>query len=126
MERLKCGIEAARSLVTGEVATFKLRVELLKAQVANLEATAAGYRADYERERDRADRLIAEFLKASDNTTRAMEAKLEGEIALLRLAAEANVSGDGSTRSANFENLDELPCEPKCGAPMIARGRQWQ
>ena len=53
--------------------------------------TAVGHRADYERERDRADRPVAErlvvaLLKATANLimTREMAAKLEGEIAALR------------------------------------------
>jgi hypothetical protein len=37
-------------------------------------------RADYERERDQADRLVTELLKATANTTREMAAKLEGKI----------------------------------------------
>jgi uncharacterized protein YigA (DUF484 family) len=92
-ERLKCCLEAARSLVTGEVTTLKLRIESLQAELVKLETTAAGYRADYERERDRADRLVTESLKATANTTRQMAAKLEGEIAALRLAAEAGADG---------------------------------
>jgi uncharacterized protein YigA (DUF484 family) len=93
-ERLKCSLEAVRSLVTGEVATLKVRIESLQTELAKLEATAAGHRADYERERDRADRLVTELLKATASTTSAMAAKLEGEIAALRLAAEAGAGAD--------------------------------
>jgi hypothetical protein len=39
-----------------------------------LEATAARHREDYERERDRADRLVTELLKATANTTRELAA----------------------------------------------------
>jgi hypothetical protein len=91
-ERLKCSLEAARSLVTG--ATLKVRIESLEAELAKLEATAAGHRADYERERDRADRLVIELLKATATATNEMAAKLEGEIAALRLAAEAGLRAD--------------------------------
>src|SRR5262249_48188843 len=91
-ERLKCSLEAARSLVTGEVATLKARIESLRAELANLEATAARHRADYERERDRADRLVSELLKVTANTTNEMATKLEGKIAALRFAAEAEAS----------------------------------
>jgi hypothetical protein len=104
-KRLKGSLEAARSLVTGEVATLKARIESLQRELAKLEATAAGNRADYERERDRADRLFTELLKATVNTTSEMAAKLEGEIAALRLAAEAgdraDVIGDGCARPAD-------------------------
>jgi hypothetical protein len=64
-ERLKCGLETARSLVTGEIATLKARIESLQAELFKLEATAARHRADYERERDRADRLVSELLKVT-------------------------------------------------------------
>jgi hypothetical protein len=58
-----------------------VRIESLEAELVKLEATTAGHRADYERERDRADRLVTELLEATANTTREMAAKLEGEIA---------------------------------------------
>ena len=58
----------------------------MQAELAKLEVTAVGHRADYERERDRADRPVAELLKATANLimTSEMAAKLEGEIATLR------------------------------------------
>jgi uncharacterized protein YigA (DUF484 family) len=102
-ERLKRRLEAVRSLVTGEVATLKVRIESLQAEVAKLEATAASHRADYERERDRADRLLAELLKATANTTGAMAAKLEGEIAAVRLAAEAGAGSDVMVARASLD-----------------------
>jgi hypothetical protein len=74
-ERLKCSLKAVRSLVTGEVATLKVHIESLQTELAKLEATAAGHRADYERERDRADRLVTELLKATASTTSAMAAR---------------------------------------------------
>jgi len=104
-ERLKCSLAAAWSLVTGEIATLKMRIEALQAEVAKLEATAADHRADYERERDRADRLISELLKATANTTKAMEAKLDGEIAALRLAAETEAGPDGMVTMAALDRL---------------------
>jgi hypothetical protein len=67
-------------------ATFKARVEALQAELAKLEASAAGHRADFERERERADRLMAELLGATADTMAAKEAaaRLEGELAALR------------------------------------------
>jgi chromosome segregation ATPase len=103
-ERLKCGLETARSLVTGEVATLKVRIESLQAELVKLEATAARHRADYERERDRADRLVSELLKVTANTTNEMAAKLEGKLAALRLAAEGGADIMGAMAS-----LDRLP-----------------
>src|ERR1700746_3099075 len=105
-ERLKCGLETARSLVTGEVvATLKARIESLPAALVKLGATAARHRADYERERDRADRLVSELLKVTANTTNEMAAKLEGEIAALRLASE----GRADIMMGAMASLDRLP-----------------
>jgi hypothetical protein len=52
----------------------------LRAEVARLEATAAGHRADFERERERADRLMVELRQATVETMAAKEAtaRLEG------------------------------------------------
>jgi hypothetical protein len=49
--------------------------------LAKVEALAAGYRADFERERERADRLMSELLRATADTLAAKEtvARLEGE-----------------------------------------------
>jgi hypothetical protein len=46
----------------------------LRAEVARLEATAAGHRADFEHESERADRLMAELLKATAETMAAKKA----------------------------------------------------
>jgi chromosome segregation ATPase len=68
------------------IASLKARIETLQREIARLEATATGHRADFERERDRADRLVAEVLKATADTMAAKEATawLEGELAALR------------------------------------------
>ncbi|XSC46349.1 hypothetical protein ACF1BQ_011005 [Bradyrhizobium sp. RDT10] len=49
-------------------------------EIAQLEASAAGHRADFEHERERADRLMAELLQATAEATAAREAaaRLEG------------------------------------------------
>ena len=49
-------------------AMLKARVDALQAMLVKLEATAAGHRLDFERERERADRLMAELLRATVNT----------------------------------------------------------
>jgi hypothetical protein len=56
------------------------KVLALQAEIARLEATAASHRADFERERERADRLIVELLQATAETMAAKEAtaRLEG------------------------------------------------
>jgi chromosome segregation ATPase len=73
------------------ITSLKARIETLEAEIVRLEATAAGHRADFERERDRAERLVTEMLKATAETTAAKEATawLEGELAALRSRPEA-------------------------------------
>ena len=52
----------------------------LHAEVARLEATAAGHRADFEHERERSDRLMVQLLQGTAETLAAKEAtaRLEG------------------------------------------------
>ena len=63
-------------------ATLKARIEL-EADIAKLEATAAVHRADFERERERCERLMAEVLKTTAELMAAREAtaRIAGELA---------------------------------------------
>jgi hypothetical protein len=65
---------------------LKARVEELEAALVKVEAAAAGHRADYERERERFDRLMVELLRATVDTSTAKEAvaRLQGELAAIR------------------------------------------
>lgn len=56
------------------------RVTALQSEIERLDAMAARHRADYERERERADRLMVELLQATAETMAAKEAtaRLEG------------------------------------------------
>jgi hypothetical protein len=67
------------------------KIEALKAEIARLEARAADHRIDFERERERADRLTVEMLRATAETMAAKEAtaRLEGEVAALRTGGRA-------------------------------------
>jgi hypothetical protein len=58
----------------------------LKAKSRLCRATATSHRTDFERERERAERLAAEVLKATADTMAVKEATawLEGELAALR------------------------------------------
>ncbi|WP_247969710.1 hypothetical protein [Bradyrhizobium sp. 195] len=62
------------------------KAEAFKAEVARLEALAAGARADFERERERADRLAVELMQAAAETkaANAWAARLEDEVTALR------------------------------------------
>jgi hypothetical protein len=82
----------------GNIALF----EALKAEIVRLEARAADHRADFERERERADRLTVELLQATAETMAAKEvtARLEGEVAALRTAGRAGGSIDSHGQAA--------------------------
>jgi hypothetical protein len=82
----------------GNIALF----EALKAEIARLEARAADHRADFERERERADRLTVELLQATAETMAAKEvtARLEGEVAALRSGGRVGGSIDSHGQAA--------------------------
>jgi len=76
------------------------RIVMLQAEIARLEATAAGHRADFERERERADRLIAEVLRATAEATAAKEMTAQLE-ATLRAGAQAGGSIDSQGQAGS-------------------------
>ena len=82
----------------GNIALF----ESLKAAIARLEAGAADHRSDFERERERADRLEIELLQATAEVMAAKEvaARLEGEVAALRTGGRAGGSIDSHEQAA--------------------------
>lgn len=77
----------------GSVA-FAAKIAAMQAEIVRLEAVAAGHRVDFERERERADRLMLELLQANAETTAAREAmaRLEG---FLRSSGRVGGSLDG-------------------------------
>jgi chromosome segregation ATPase len=83
-----------------DVAQWTTMVAALHVEIAQLEASAAGHRADFEHERDRADRLLAELKQATAEATAAREvaARLEGEVAVLRARARTDSSIDKAER----------------------------
>jgi hypothetical protein len=82
---------AERSTVTARspegdqsvVVTLTARIETLEAEFTKVEAAAAVHRADFERERDRCERLMVEVLKATAELMAAREAtvRIAGELA---------------------------------------------
>ena len=86
----------------GNIALLTTKIEALQAEIARLEASAASHRADFERERERADRLMVELLQATAETTAAREAtaRLEGEVAALRTGSRAGGSIDSPGQAA--------------------------
>lgn len=61
------------------------KIEAMQAELVEMEAIASGHRADFERECERTNKLLAELLKASSETTAAREkaALLEGKLSAL-------------------------------------------
>jgi hypothetical protein len=86
----------------GNVALLAAMIEALKAEIARLEASSADHRADFERERERADGLAVELLQATAETMAAKEAtaRLEGEMAALRTGGRAGDSIDSRGQAA--------------------------
>lgn len=67
------------------VTALKQRIEELQADLAEMQTIASGHRADFEREYDRTNKLLAELLKAGIETTAAREkaANLEGKLSMI-------------------------------------------
>jgi hypothetical protein len=86
----------------GNAALLRAKVAALQTEIARLEASAAGHRVDFERERERADCLMAELLQATAETMAAREAaaRLEGEVAALRTGGRADGSIDSHGQGA--------------------------
>jgi hypothetical protein len=86
----------------GDIAPLAAKIEVLKAEIARFEAGAADHRADFERERDRADRLTVELLQATAEIMAAKEAaaRLEDEVAALHAAGRAGSSADSHEQAA--------------------------
>jgi len=67
------------------VAVLKQEIESLQAELNEMEAVASGHRADFERECERTNKLLAELLKNTNETMAAREkaALLEGKLSVL-------------------------------------------
>ena len=67
------------------VTALKQKIETLQAELTEMEGIARGHRADFEREWERTNKLLAELLKSSIETMAAREkaALLEGKLSML-------------------------------------------
>ena len=83
-----------------DAAQWTTMVAALHVEIAQLEASVAGHRADFEHERERADRLMAELKQATAEAAAAREtaARLEGEVLVLRTRARTDSSLDKTER----------------------------
>jgi hypothetical protein len=101
---------------TGNIAPLAAKIEALKAEIVRLEARAADDRADFERERERADRLTVELLQATAETMAAKEltARLEDEVAALRAGGSVDSQGQAARRlghlAASIVAADRKAC----------------
>ena len=88
----------------GNIGLLAAKIEALNAEIVRLEARAADHRADFERERERADRLTVELLQATTKTMAAekMTARLEAEVAALRTRGRAGGSIDSHGQAARL------------------------
>lgn len=87
-----------------DVTPLAATIVAMQAEISRLEAIAAGHRADFERERERADRLMVELLQATAETAAAREttARLEG---FLRASGRTGRSIDGHGVAARRPGL---------------------
>ena len=97
--------------MTDLVATLKAKVELLEAELAAEQQRSAGHRADYERERDRADRMVT----TQDRLVTELEGlrRLPGRSAGGCLAGHPPVARDDLARAGALAALDRLKINPK-------------
>ena len=67
------------------VTALKQHIETLQTELAEMKVIASGYRADFERECERTNKLLAELLKATSESMGAREkaALLEGKLSML-------------------------------------------
>ncbi len=65
---------------------LKAKITELEDEITQLHLAVGSHRADFERERERSERLMTELLKATGDLMRTKEtaARLEGELAALR------------------------------------------
>lgn len=82
-----CPVSRGRQAPAGHqaVTALKAKIQTLEADLIEMAAIASGHRADFERECERTNKLLAELLKASIETVAAREkaALLEGKLSLL-------------------------------------------
>jgi hypothetical protein len=106
----------------GNIALLATKTEALKAEIAGLEARTADHRAGFECQRERADRLAVELLQVTAETMAAKEltARLEGEVAALRMGGRTGGSIDSQGQAerrlghlaAIIVEADRKACSP--------------
>src|SRR4029077_1804790 len=88
------------------IASLKARIEVLQMELARIEVSASGHRADFERERERVDALMAELLKMTADAMAAKEAAARLEGGQVRLRKElSDVHSDRDAWRSEVERL---------------------
>ena len=126
-------IAEIEALKTAALKTAALEIEACKAEIARLEAATAGYRADFERERERADRLAAELQQAAAETTAVNERAARLAIETLEIEAckaeiarlEAAAAGYRVVFERERERADCLAVELKQAAAETTAANEW-
>lgn len=80
------GHQEVTAPLKAEIEQLQAKIKTLNDGIAKLETTATGHRADFERERERAEKLVAEMLTMTTEVMLSKEtaARLEGELAALK------------------------------------------
>jgi hypothetical protein len=89
-----------------------MKIETLLAEFARLASTVATHRAEFERERERADRLAAQLLTLTAEAMSAKQAtaRLEGELAALRVGPREQSSSRLGRLTASVVQADRKAC----------------
>jgi hypothetical protein len=89
-----------------------MKIVALQAEIERLTAAATMYRADFERERERADHLAAELVKLMSEamSAKATAARLEGELSALRVDAQQKPTGRLGRLAASVVEADRRAC----------------
>jgi|ERR1043166_7198116 len=89
-----------------------MKIETLLADVARLASTVATHRTEFERERERADRLAAELVTLTAETMSAGQtiARLEGELAALRVGLREQAPSRLGRLAASVVEADRRAC----------------
>jgi hypothetical protein len=124
--RIQCDLdEVSRPPVVYRVPELLAQIEALRDELAKAERSAAGHRADFERERDRGDRLVTEL--ATERTARqADEAQHRDELAAARAAADRGTAELVELARRLAEIAEAQTAEESDPPRRSAAGRAWR
>jgi hypothetical protein len=123
--RVQCDLdEVSRPPVVHRVPELLAQIEALQDELGKAERSAAGHRADFERERDRGDRLVTEL--ATERTIRQTgEAQHQEQLAAARAAADKATAELVELARRMGEIAEKQTVEPELPRRSAA-GRAWR